>query len=76
MSLRAEIAIVGGGIVGSSIAYHLAASGRAGRVVVIEADPTYEHAASPRGSGGIRQLFSLPENVAMEIGRASCRERV
>ncbi|MDP6709425.1 MAG: FAD-binding oxidoreductase [Alphaproteobacteria bacterium] len=61
----ADIAIVGGGIVGSSIAYHLGVTGRAGRVVVIEPDPTYEQAASPSGSGGIRQLFSLPENIAM-----------
>ena len=62
---RADIAIIGGGILGSSIAYHLGATGKAGRVVVIERDPTYEEAATPRGSGGIRQLFSLPENIAM-----------
>ncbi len=63
--MRADIAILGGGIIGSSIAYHLAASGRGGRVVVIERDPTYEFAATPRANGGIRLLFSLPENIAM-----------
>ncbi|MBL6599551.1 MAG: FAD-binding oxidoreductase [Alphaproteobacteria bacterium] len=62
--MRHDIVIIGGGIIGSSIAYHLANAG-AGDVAVIERDPTYEIAATPRGSGGIRQLFSLPENVAM-----------
>lgn len=62
--MRHDIVIIGGGIIGSSIAYHLARAG-AGDVAVIERDPTYEIAATPRGSGGIRQLFSLPENVAM-----------
>ena len=63
--MRADVVIVGGGIVGSSIAYHLARTGRAGDVVVIERDPTYEHAATPRSNGGIRRLFSLPENIEM-----------
>lgn len=63
--MRADIAILGGGIIGSSIAWHLADSGKAGRVVVIERDPTYEFAATPRANGGIRLLFSLPENIAM-----------
>ena len=63
--MRHDIVIIGGGIIGSSIAYHLARDGRAGNVAVIEPDPTYDLAATPRGSGGIRQLFSLPENVAM-----------
>jgi FAD-dependent oxidoreductase domain-containing protein 1 len=63
--MRYDIVIIGGGIIGSSIAYHLAHDGRAGEVAVIERDPSYGEAATPRGSGGIRQLFSLPENVSM-----------
>jgi glycine/D-amino acid oxidase-like deaminating enzyme len=61
----ADIIIIGGGVIGSSIAYYLAASGRAGEVVVVEPDPTYELAASPRATGGVRQLFSIPENIRM-----------
>lgn len=60
-----EIAIAGGGVIGSSIAYHLTKSGRAGRIIVIEPDPTYEFASTPRSAGGIRRLFTVPENVQM-----------
>lgn len=60
-----DIAIIGGGIVGSAIAYFLARTGRAGQIAVIEPDPTYEFAATPAANGGIRQLFSLPENIRM-----------
>ncbi|MEM1197841.1 MAG: FAD-dependent oxidoreductase [Pseudomonadota bacterium] len=61
----ADILIIGGGIVGSSIAYFLARAGEAGKITVIEPDPTYEHAATPAANGGIRQLFSLSENIQM-----------
>ena len=63
--MRNNITIIGGGIVGASIAYHLASTGKAGDIVVVERDTTYGKAATPRGSGGIRQLFSLPENIEM-----------
>ena len=59
----AKIVIIGGGVIGSSIAYYLAQAGDASDVVVVEPDPTYEFAASPRATGGIRQLFTVPENI-------------
>lgn len=63
--MKYQFAIIGGGIVGSSIAYHLALAGHGKATLVIEPDPTYEWAATPRSSGGVRQLFSVPENVKM-----------
>ncbi|HEX3952318.1 MAG TPA: FAD-dependent oxidoreductase [Stellaceae bacterium] len=59
----AKIVIIGGGVIGSSTAYNLAVAGHAADVVVVEPDPTYEFAASPRATGGIRQLFTVPENI-------------
>ena len=60
-----DIAIIGGGIIGSAIAYFLARTGKAGQVVVIEPDPTYSKASTPLANGGIRRLFSLPDNIVM-----------
>lgn len=63
----ADVVIVGGGAVGSATAYFLTAeTGFKGRVVVVERDPTYARASTPLSVGGIRQQFSIRENV--EIG--------
>jgi len=62
---RADVLVIGGGIVGSSVAYHLLKDGRGGDVVVVEPDPTYARASTSFANGGIRQLFSLPENIQM-----------
>ena len=61
----AKIVIIGGGVIGSATACYLALAGHAADVVVIEPDPTYEFAATPRATGGIRQLFTVPENILM-----------
>lgn len=63
--MKSDIAIIGGGIMGSAAAYFLSESGEAGDIVVIEPDPSYEKAATTAGAGGIRRLMSLPENIRM-----------
>jgi FAD-dependent oxidoreductase domain-containing protein 1 len=66
MPQSCDVAIVGGGVVGSAIAFFLLGPmAFAGRVVVVEKDPTYAAAATSRSAGGIRQQFSTPENIAM-----------
>jgi FAD-dependent oxidoreductase domain-containing protein 1 len=65
--MRADIAIIGGGATGSAVAYFLKILDPATEVVVIERDPAYEFASTPRASGGIRRLFSLPENIELSI---------
>lgn len=63
-----DVAIVGGGVVGSAIAYFLcAADAFTGRVVVIEKDPSYESSSTTRSVGGVRQQFSTPENIHMSL---------
>ncbi|WP_371224036.1 NAD(P)/FAD-dependent oxidoreductase [Roseovarius sp. 2305UL8-3] len=63
--MKYDIAIIGGGIMGSAAAYFLARSGIAGSVCVIEPDPSYEFATTPQGAGGVRQQMSVAENVQM-----------
>ncbi|MDR3513375.1 MAG: FAD-binding oxidoreductase [Caulobacteraceae bacterium] len=61
-----DVVIVGGGGVGSAIAYFLMRLAQPGlRVVVYERDPTYSQASTTLAAGGIRQQFSTPENVLM-----------
>jgi FAD-dependent oxidoreductase domain-containing protein 1 len=61
---RFDVVIVGGGVIGSSAAYFLSAqSGFQGSVAVVEKDPTYAEAATPRSAGGVRLQFSTAENV-------------
>ena len=61
MSERTAVAIVGGGAMGSSIAYHLKSDPNfTGRVVVIERDPSYARASSALSASSIRQQFSTP----------------
>jgi sarcosine oxidase subunit beta len=60
---RAEIAIVGGGVVGLSIAYHLARRGLTD-VVVIERGYLAE-GASGRNGGGVRQQWSTEINIRL-----------
>jgi FAD-dependent oxidoreductase domain-containing protein 1 len=66
MTERYDVLIAGGGIVGSAIAYFLAANADfTGRLAVIERDPSYARAATTRSAGSIRQQFSTPGNIKM-----------
>jgi glycine/D-amino acid oxidase-like deaminating enzyme len=65
MPSSADVVIVGGGVVGSSVAYHLRETGCHGRIVVIERDHTYARASSNLAMGGIRQQYTLDTNVRM-----------
>ncbi len=59
-----DVVIIGGGVVGSSIAYFLAADPDFdGRVLVLERDPTYARSSTALSVGGLRQQFSTPENI-------------
>lgn len=49
MKNKADVIIVGGGIIGSSVAYHLLADGFTGRIIVFEKGPPM-HMRQPRGA--------------------------
>ena len=66
MSPSYDVAIVGGGAIGSSIAYFLLSDPAFhGTVAVIERDPSYKRASSALSASAIRQQFSTPENIRM-----------
>src|SRR5579864_7349661 len=62
----AEVVIIGGGIVGSSIAYHLTAAGCA-NVLVIERETQQGKGSTGKSMGGVRAQFSTPVNIQMSL---------
>jgi glycine/D-amino acid oxidase-like deaminating enzyme len=63
-----DVVIVGGGVMGSSAAYWLAAHpGFSGSILIVERDPSYKNATTALSLGSIRQQFSTPENVQMSL---------
>lgn len=66
MSTSYDVIIVGGGVIGSAVAYFLSADpGFSGTILVVERDPTYEFCSTTRSWGGVRQQFSTAGNIAM-----------
>jgi len=62
----ADVVLVGGGIVGSSIAYHLTAGG-CGNVLVIERETQPGKGSTGKSMGGVRAQFSTPVNIQMSL---------
>ncbi len=69
----ADVAIVGGGIMGASTAYHLALRGCTD-VVVLEKD-LLAQASTGLSAGGIRQQFSHPANIRLSQEAVAVFER-
>jgi sarcosine oxidase, subunit beta len=62
----AEVVIIGGGIVGSSIAFHLTAAG-CDDVLVIERETAQGKGSTGKSMGGVRAQFSTPVNIQMSL---------
>ncbi len=66
MTETADAVVVGGGIVGVSAAYHLAAAG-VGRVVLLERADRLGTGSTGACAGGFRHQFSSPVNVRLSL---------
>lgn len=66
MDKTAEVVIIGGGIVGSSIAYHLAEAGCAD-VLIIEREQQQGMGTTGKSAGGVRAQFATPVNIQMSL---------
>ena len=61
----ADVAIVGAGVVGASVAYWLTRLDPSASVLLIERDRTFTRASSSLSASSIRQQFSSPVNIRM-----------
>ena len=66
MDESGEIAIIGAGVIGCSIAFHLARMGQRG-VRVLEREPLPGAGSTSKANGGIRAQFTTEVNVAMSL---------
>jgi sarcosine oxidase subunit beta len=62
----ADVVLIGGGIVASSIAYHLVTAG-CRNVLVIERETAQGKGSTGKSMGGVRAQFSTPVNIQMSL---------
>lgn len=61
-----DIVIVGGGIIGASVAYHLAQR-RMVSILVLEKESTWGHGSTGRATGGYRAQYSTEINIRLSL---------
>jgi glycine/D-amino acid oxidase-like deaminating enzyme len=66
VSRTADVVVVGGGVVGVSVAYHLAAGG-AGRVLLLEREEALGTGSTGACAGGFRHQFSSEVNIRLSL---------
>jgi sarcosine oxidase subunit beta len=66
MTDTSDVVIIGGGIVGSSVAYHLAEAGCA-NVLMIERETHQGLGSTGKSAGGVRAQFATPINIKMSL---------
>src|SRR5208283_3535368 len=62
----ADVVIIGGGIVGSSIAWHLTEAG-CRNVLMVERESHQGKGSTGKSMGGVRAQFATPVNIQMSL---------
>jgi sarcosine oxidase subunit beta len=66
MASEAQVVIVGAGVVGASVAYHLALRG-CSDVLILEKEPAEVSGSTARSAAGVRHQFSSPTNIRLSL---------
>jgi sarcosine oxidase subunit beta len=66
LTINASVAVIGGGVVGASVAYHLAKVG-VRDVIVLDRGSTMGSGSTGRATGGYRAQFATPINVRLSL---------
>jgi sarcosine oxidase subunit beta len=66
MAESADVVIIGSGIVGSSVAYHLTEMGCT-NVLIVEREAHQGKGSTGKSMGGVRAQFSTPVNIQMSL---------
>lgn len=69
-----ELVIIGGGVMGASVAYHLAAR-KQKDVLLLEKEPFFGQGATGRCAGGVRYQFATDINVRLSMASLPMLER-
>lgn len=71
---RAQVVIIGGGVIGTSIAYHLAMKGLR-EIILIEKEVILGMGSTGKSVGGVRQQFSQAVNIRLTQESLNAMER-
>jgi len=66
MGKSADAVVIGGGIIGMSVAFYLAKANY-GKIIVLEKENLLGSGATSKAAGGIRAQFSTKENIEMSM---------
>lgn len=66
MTETADVAVIGGGVLGLAVARELAGAG-VDRVVVLEKEAAVGHGSTERANGGFRAQFTTPINITFSL---------
>jgi sarcosine oxidase, subunit beta len=66
MRSKADVVVVGGGIIGAAVAFYLAKR-KYGQIVLLEKEPFLGSGSTSKAAGGIRAQFSSKTNIQMSM---------
>lgn len=66
MTTTAAVAVIGGGVIGASIAYHLALEG-VDDIVIVDRAPGPGAGSTGKATGGFRAQFATPINIRLSL---------